>query len=251
VNNERRSLWSVNDAPNDPSIFGREMDDYELHDPKTPLVRLNLSQQIVDRLRDEIVHGDIPAGTHLVQAALCKRFGTSRMPVRDALRQLAQEGLLRERGGQREVASLGEDDLLDVHTIIGVLFGWAARQVAESATVEELNELKTLFEQADDADEPLEFSQIAWRWHKRINVLAGSPRLVQAIVALQRTVPRVFPFSLRDDLEVTKQLYRSVLEAILRRDAATSERLGRDLAIDMARSVSEMVHSDLAESIGE
>jgi DNA-binding GntR family transcriptional regulator len=221
-----------------------KQEENNLHAMNAPLVRLNLSQQIADLLRDEIVHGDIPAGTHLVQASLCERFGTSRMPVRDALRQLAQEGLLQEKGGQREVAVLGEDDLLDAHTIIGVLNGWAARRITEIATDDELKELETLYDQAAEAAEPLEFSHIIMLWHKRVNLLARSTRLIHTIVALQRTVPRVFPFTVRDDIEEIKSQYRSILEAMVRRDGATTERLTRNIAIDMARSVSGGFRAD-------
>ncbi len=98
------------------------------------IIRFNLSEQIAERLRDDIVHGRIPAGTRLVQDELCERFGTSRMPVRDALQQLTHEGMLEQHGQQRIVVSLGAEDLEDVHGLTAVLHGWAAGRVAELAS---------------------------------------------------------------------------------------------------------------------
>jgi DNA-binding GntR family transcriptional regulator len=198
-----------------------------------PLIRRNLSQQIADQLRDEIVHGDIPPGTHLVQTSLCDRFGTSRMPVRDALRQLAHEGLLVERGGQLEVKPLREEDILDALTIMSVLSGWAVRRVTETATLEQLQELDALYREAAEDPDPLEFSKIVLNWHKRINYMAGSSHLIEMLVTLERTVPRVFPISVREDVDRYRQQYGFIQSAMINRDAATSEILARKVTIAM------------------
>lgn len=53
-----------------------------------------IREQIVDRLRDEVMAGEFKAGQPLREITLAERFGVSRGPVRDALLQLTQEGLL-------------------------------------------------------------------------------------------------------------------------------------------------------------
>ena len=60
-----------------------------------------LPQIIRDQLRYEIQKGTLPAGAQLRQDALAERFNASRIPVREALRQLESEGLVtyqRNRG---------------------------------------------------------------------------------------------------------------------------------------------------------
>jgi len=59
--------------------------------------RTLLSDRIRNALTDEIAHGSLPAGTQLDEQQLADRFGASRTPVREALRQLAVSGLVEMR----------------------------------------------------------------------------------------------------------------------------------------------------------
>ena len=200
------------------------------------LFRVSLGDQIAATLRDEIVHGVIGPGTHLVQAELCERFGTSRMPVRDALQQLEHDGLLVERFGQREVVSLDEAGLLDAYHLIAVLHGWAARLVTETASDESLGELDAAFTRAMEASTGSDHTQLAWLWHRQINLLAGSLPLFRAIATIQATVPLVYPSLVRDSqTEFSKHALISMMDAIRARNADEAERLVRFHSIEAAQ----------------
>ena len=54
----------------------------------------SLREQVADRLRQDVLAGELPPGAHLRETELAGRFGVSRGPVRDALLQLSQEGWL-------------------------------------------------------------------------------------------------------------------------------------------------------------
>ena len=59
----------------------------------TPVFR-TIREQIADRIRAEVISGRLAEGTSLREQALAKQYGVSRAPIRDALLQLTQEGLL-------------------------------------------------------------------------------------------------------------------------------------------------------------
>jgi DNA-binding GntR family transcriptional regulator len=101
------------------------------------------SGQIAAVLRRDILFGRLQTGTKRSQQELCNRFGTSRMPVRDALRELSYSGLLtQDDGGHAVVAPLKRTDVLDSFTIEGMLSGLAARKATALATEDQLQALE-------------------------------------------------------------------------------------------------------------
>ena len=69
--------------------------------------RAALHEEVVDRLRDLIVQGQLAPGTRLNERVLCEQLGISRTPLREALKLLATEGLvelLPNRGAHRRAA---------------------------------------------------------------------------------------------------------------------------------------------------
>src|SRR5580692_5212969 len=74
--------------------------------------RQSLTSAVADKLRDQIIRGEIPEGAQLRQDAIATQYQVSRIPVRDALRQLDAEGLIAivpNRGAV--VPALSPDDI--------------------------------------------------------------------------------------------------------------------------------------------
>ncbi|WP_206832555.1 GntR family transcriptional regulator [Alicyclobacillus fructus] len=90
-----------------------------------------LGEAIADVLRREIVYGEWPAGYVLSENVLARRFGTSRSPVREALRQLAYEGLIElSRSGAR-VLGLDLGDAGELYDVRSLIEQFAAARVCE------------------------------------------------------------------------------------------------------------------------
>jgi DNA-binding GntR family transcriptional regulator len=85
-------------------------------------------------LRDQIISGALAPGTHLVEGTLAREFGTSRSPVREALGQLAFEGLLERHDRAMRVRVLRPEDVLDLYEVRIALERAAARAAADRRT---------------------------------------------------------------------------------------------------------------------
>jgi GntR family transcriptional regulator of vanillate catabolism len=92
-----------------------------------------LTDQVVLRLREMILRGELTGGKRVAEIPVAKLLGVSRTPVREALTVLAQEGLL-EIAGKRgyRVVEFGAKEIEDAVDLRGILEGSAARLVAEA-----------------------------------------------------------------------------------------------------------------------
>jgi DNA-binding GntR family transcriptional regulator len=192
-----------------------------------------LGQAVARVLRDSILDGRLRPGTPIRQEALAKRLGTSRIPVREALRQLESEGLLTlvPHSGAR-VARLDIAEHIEVYRIREALEPMA---IAESATrlsdaqLAELHRLAALIE-ASQANPQL------WIRHDRTFHLATYaaapfPRLLRMIddfwnstqhyrrAHLSTFTPQTF--------EIIHLEHRLILEALDRRDPVDAEQRDR------------------------
>ncbi len=105
----------------------------------------SLHDEILTRLRDYIVEGNIPDGGRVPERELCAMFGISRTPLREALKVLAAEGLvdlLPNRGAR--VRQLSERELGELFDVMGGLEGLAGRLACENITDEEIAEIERL-----------------------------------------------------------------------------------------------------------
>lgn len=103
--------------------------------PATPHLRLvrvpkaTFRAHIAERLRQAILSGDLPPGTLLVETALAAQFEVSRAPLREALRQLVEEGLIVSVPYTgTHVTELSVDDLRDIQSMRVALERFAFEQ---------------------------------------------------------------------------------------------------------------------------
>lgn len=97
-----------------------------------PVPKSTLRAQIAERLRAAILAGDIPPGAPLVETALSERFDVSRGPLREALRQLIEEGLLvTVPYTGTHVAALSVEDVREIFSLRTALEIFAIEQVWE------------------------------------------------------------------------------------------------------------------------
>lgn len=111
--------------------------------PISPIDRPSLHKLVVERVRDLIVDGTLPAGQRINEVQLCGQLGVSRTPLREALKVLASEGLVelsRNRGAI--VAVLSEREIRDMIMLMSRLEAFAAETVVRRLNPAALAELE-------------------------------------------------------------------------------------------------------------
>lgn len=105
-----------------------------------------LREQVTDILRSDIVSGELSPGTRLVELSLCSRFGVSRPVVREALRQLAAEGLVESVPNQGTVVTeLTYEDARDLYEVRVSLEGLAGELFAQRASYDDRAALRAAY----------------------------------------------------------------------------------------------------------
>lgn len=90
------------------------------------VVRLTLRDQVVETLRNAILLGELPPGTPVVEATLAREFSVSRGPLREAMRQLIDEGLLvTVRYTGTTVTQLSIEDIKEIGSMRALLEAFA------------------------------------------------------------------------------------------------------------------------------
>jgi GntR family transcriptional regulator of vanillate catabolism len=209
--------------------------------------RSRIVDEVVYRLRESILSHSIEPGARLVQAELASRMGVSRTPLREALRVMEQDGLVRVSDGNRtvEVARLSRRDLIDLYAIREVLDGLAARTMADRGSDHETQAMLAEFVGAmEPAGGPFpghEYFSAHIKFHATIMERCGNRRLASQLPLVRMTAASLrdsFPkfvtensrtsaAAARETAQATHKEHLRIYEAIVRTDPQTAERAAR------------------------
>jgi DNA-binding GntR family transcriptional regulator len=211
-----------------------------------------MADEVLRELREAIVDGRIAQGEQLREVQLASTFGTGRGVLREALRQLVQEGLVEyepHRGTFVRLMSL--EDRLDVYAAREALEPGAVRQALQSPQKLDLrrlrNALGSLKVAADGRDRVSEELIAAdVDFHRELVALAGSPRLTRAhetLMAETRMLLRHHPVYPGSDY---MEDHARLLEAMERGDQQTP-----DLVAEHLRLSAQLIRDELAREHAE
>lgn len=146
---------------------------------------LTAQESVLAALRADVASGALEPGEQVVQDDLARRYGVSRVPIREALRILEAEGLLTYHPHRGYfVAELSVEDLHEVYRIRELLEAEALRQVVEHVTDADVDDLDDLMGQVEAATRAGDITaiQAANRdFHFAMLELSDRPRLVRMI----------------------------------------------------------------------
>lgn len=193
-----------------------------------------LHETVVDRLRDMIVQGELQAGTKLNERVLCETLGASRTPLREALKYLASEGLVRllpNRGAI--VAPLEPARVKQTFAVMGALEALAGELACRNASDDEINEIRALHYQmlAHHArGELAEYFRCNQDIHMKLVQASGNEPLAEVYRSLNANVRRaryMANYSRERWAEAVEE-HEEMLRALTRRDGAALQRILRE-----------------------
>ncbi len=188
-----------------------------------------LETQMYQVLRTLILEGRLAGGERLVQDELAAKFGTSRIPVRDALKKLEHDSLVRLDGhGSYVVNSFGIEDLQEIYDLRALLESYAVVKVVTKLTDDDLVELEKLVDgmnQAGHAHDIERYVQLNQVFHMQLYEVGKEPRLLRMIKNLWSLsgVPKYTPATIPGQLEHSIVEHQMLLKALKDRDASAAE----------------------------
>ncbi|MBU6244900.1 MAG: GntR family transcriptional regulator [Actinomycetales bacterium] len=182
-------------------------------------------EAVLATLRSEIASGDLAPGEQVVQDDLARRYGVSRVPIREALRILEAEGLLEYHAHRGYfVAVLSVEDLAEVYRIRELLEAEALALVVDQIEDDDIADLDGLMREVERATQTQDVSAISAAnraFHFAMLQACGMPRLVRMIRLLWDATDayRSVYFLEPSSLERVNDEHRQMMAALRDRDA--------------------------------
>jgi len=188
------------------------------------------SARVARHLRERVSSGQLGPGTTLSQAGVAQEYSVSRIPVRDALQQLAGEGLVDLRGSTAVVTPLSIEDLQELYEMREAVEPVATRLAVPRLGRAGIARMTRLLGVMDDPGlGPGAWVETNAAFHAEVYALAGRPRMIALVEQLRRLTDRYIYFH----LDVVGQAghlqeeHRQILAAVQAQDATAAAELTR------------------------
>lgn len=195
-----------------------------------PVYRMSdASQKAYAALLQRIQRGELPAGAFLIESDVAEQLGISRTPVREAIRRLAAEGLVRSGDRRRAVVrEFDEAQVEELYELRSRLESYAAERAAtriDAAGLENLAALAGAMEACaarGDAAAVARFAELNDAFHQQILAAAAAPHLEAALrpmLQIQLVLLQRYRARIGEHLERSCWHHRELLRALSLRDA--------------------------------
>ncbi|MEV6867360.1 GntR family transcriptional regulator [Streptosporangium subroseum] len=185
-------------------------------------------------LRDKIVEGTLHPGQRIHQEAIAEQLGLSRIPVRDALRQLESEGLVRlAPNSPARVAELDLAEFTEIYEMRERLEPLAVERSAANLTTQQLREIHQLSEQIENSwDDSERVLKLDRDFHLASMQAARMPRLLRLVEDFWNSSQhfrRAYRETLSDlDIAVIKAEHFLLVDALESRDGKQAAQIARN-----------------------
>jgi DNA-binding GntR family transcriptional regulator len=185
--------------------------------------RRTAQEQVLESLRRAILGGLLEPGTALVLSELSERLGVSRTPIREAIRELAAEGLVdfdSYRSAVVHTPTVEEaEELYELRLILEPL---AVRKSVDRISDAQLEEASALQREMVEVEDVGRWVELNREFHSKLNDAAESPRLNAIVSGLRNVSGMQVSLSLKaspHELERSNREHAEILQAFRDRDA--------------------------------
>jgi DNA-binding GntR family transcriptional regulator len=175
-----------------------------------PIQRQSLASAVAERLREQIINGELHEGEQLRQDAVAKEFQVSRIPVREAFLHLEAEGLITTEANKGAVVSaLSPEEIEELFETRAVLECHILRQAIPHLTKQDFAQAEKIlkeYEQAlEDEADVATWGQLNWQFHSTLYSPANRPMLLSLIKVLNNNCDRYT----RLHLMITRNMHKA------------------------------------------
>jgi DNA-binding GntR family transcriptional regulator len=187
-------------------------------------VPISTRERIYLRIRDDITYGRLFPGERLVESKLVEELKVSRGPIREALRQLESEGLIKfESNKGVSVRKHSVSEIEQIYNLRFVIESYAARLCAEKATKDDIAYLRKLHEILKIAAGKSDYHSWIYNnklFHEFFSENCGNIYLHQILSSLKRMVPQYFYSVVRipGHFNTYIEQHESILRSMVRKD---------------------------------
>ena len=183
-----------------------------------------------------ILRGELAVGQRVNESELAARFGTSRGPIREALRALEESRLVRSEKNRgvfvREISVAEADEIYDVREALDQLIGQRVAERANPLQLRELDAVLAEMDEATDRQDVKSYHTLNLKFHDMLVDFAGNSRLTESYRLLTRGLLLFRLRGLQDGggFAVSNTEHRAVVRAVAQRDSARAVQLLRQHA---------------------
>lgn len=183
--------------------------------------RQTTQEWVTNVLREAILRGYYDDGIPLETTKLAEQLGVSRMPVRAALLQLENEGLVTQQPHKKAVATkLSAEEVKKIYEIRYELESLATKLAIVNLTTEDIEFLETKIIEMDNVKSIDEFVSLNKEFHNRLSELSDNKILTDINRQLRNNVDRYLRLYISDDYNIylANKEHKELLEAIKAKD---------------------------------
>jgi DNA-binding GntR family transcriptional regulator len=215
-----------------------------------PLQRQTLTGMTLEALRERILHGVYPEGEPLRQDAIADELGVSRIPVREALRQLEAEGLVTfnpHRGAVVSTLSLSEiEELFELRALIELDLLRRAMPRLGHEDVARAKEILDAYETALRNGDVASWGEMNWQFHSTLLAPADRPFTLGVAQRLHQQCDRYLRMQLaltHGELRANEE-HRAILAAARKKDARRAGELLREHILGAGRALGDFLRHE-------